>query len=270
MSKSPAETLTDGIDAVERARTAIVKNRNRQVRSKETRLALRSLAFAWFQSYRPSLASSVSGVDDLRDADAAFQALMDATDKNAAKSTYSASLSRAKSALSVLRRSVVVARPVLSDSGDAVPDFSPLASDVTMKGILERRWDECRRCIEAGANLAAVVMMGGLLEALFVARANKLIDKKALFRAKLTPLDAKTKKALDLRDWTLKAYIDIAHELGWITPSAKDVAAVLRDYRNYVHPEKERSHGVVLTDGDSAMLWQVTRSLARQLLDTGP
>lgn len=269
MNKSPAETLTDGIDAVERARAAIAKNRNRQVRSKETRLALRSLAFAWFQSYRPELAPSVSAVEALGDADTAFQALMDATDKNAAKSTYSTLLSRAKSALSSLRRSVVVVSSA-PDPGNAVPDFSPLASDVVMKNILERRWEECRKCIDARASLAAVVMMGGLLEALFVARANKLTDKKPLFKANATPIDAKTRKPADLRDWTLKAYIDVAHELGWITPSAKDVAAVLRDYRNYVHPEKERSHGVVLTDGDSAMLWQVTRILARQLLNTSP
>lgn len=269
MKRSPAETLTDGIDAVERARAAIAKNRNRQVRSKETRLALRALAFAWFQSYRPGLTASVSAVDALGDADGAFQALMDATDKNAAKRTYADVLARAKNALLALRRSVVTGGAAI-DPGDAVPDFSPLAADSTMKGILERRWEECRKCIEARANLAAVVMMGGLLEALFVARANRLIDKKPLFRTKSTPLDPKTKKPVDLRDWTLRAYIDVAHELGWITASAKDVAAVLRDYRNYVHPEKERSHGIVLTDADSTMLWHVTQSLSRQLLGAAP
>ena len=36
-----------------------------------------------------------------------------------------------------------------------------------MRGILGRRWEECRKCIAADAPLAAVVMMGGLLEALF-------------------------------------------------------------------------------------------------------
>lgn len=269
MMRSPAETLTDGIHAVERARAAITKNRNRQVRSRETRTALRALAFAWFQSYRPGVAASVSAVDALGDADGAFQALMDMTDKNAAKSTYAEVLLRAKKALLTLRRSVVIGVPVV-DPGDAVPDFSPLAADSAMKSILERRWEECRKCIEVGASLAAVVMMGGLLEALFVARANKLTDKKPLFKTKSTPLDGKTKRPIDLRDWTLRAYIDVAHELGWITPSAKDVAAVLRDYRNYVHPEKERSHGIVLTDGDSTMLWQVTRSLSRQLLKAVP
>ncbi len=136
-----------------------------------------------------------------------------------------------------------------------------------MRGILERRWDECGRCVNAKAHLsAAVVMMGGLLEALFVARANRMADKSPLVKASSAPVDSKTKKVLDVRDWTLRPYIDVGHELGWITKSAKDVAAVLRDYRNYIHPEKERSHGVVLNEDDATMLWGVTKSLVHQLL----
>jgi hypothetical protein len=60
----------------------------------------------------------------------------------------------------------------------------------------------------------------------------------------------------------------VAHELGWITKSGKEVAAVLRDYRNYIHPEKERSHGIMLTSADSAMFWEITKLLARQLLQS--
>ena len=108
--------------------------------------------------------------------------------------------------------------------------------------------------------------MGGLLEALFVARANLLTNKAALFKAKSTPMDFKTKKPLALTEWTLRPYIDVAAELGWITSSGKDVAAILRDYRNYIHPEKERAHGVNLNEHDSSMFWDVTKSLARQLL----
>jgi hypothetical protein len=135
-----------------------------------------------------------------------------------------------------------------------------------MKGILERRWEECRKCVAADAPLAAIVMMGGLLEALFVARANRLSDKSPLFKSSSVPIDPRTKKPLDLRDWTLRPYLDVGYELGWITRSAKEVAAVLRDYRNYIHPEKERSHGIALSAHDSSVLWQVTKGLVRQLL----
>jgi hypothetical protein len=109
-------------------------------------------------------------------------------------------------------------------------------------------------------------MMGGLLEALFVARANAMTDKGPLFRATATPVDTKTKKPLQLKEWTLRPYIDVAHELGWITRSGKDIAVVLRDYRNLVHPEKQRSLGIELNDHDSRMFWEITKSLSRQLL----
>jgi hypothetical protein len=109
-------------------------------------------------------------------------------------------------------------------------------------------------------------MMGGLLEALFVSRANKLSDKATLFTSAAAPIDSKTKKPLDLRQWTLAPYIDVGHDLKWISRSAKDIAVILRDYRNYVHPEKERSHGVVLSPDDATMFWEVTKTLSRELL----
>lgn len=109
-------------------------------------------------------------------------------------------------------------------------------------------------------------MMGGLLEALFVARANKLPDKSALVNAASAPKDKSTGKTLNYQEWMLDSYIKVACELNWITESAKDVADVLKEYRNFIHPEKERRHGVVLALNDSSMFWQVTKALARQLL----
>lgn len=109
-------------------------------------------------------------------------------------------------------------------------------------------------------------MMGGLLEALFVARANKMNDKKPLVGATSAPKDKTTGKTINYQEWMLDSYIKVGQELGWITGSAKNVADVLKEYRNYVHPEKERRHGVVLDLNDSEMFWSVTKSLTRQLL----
>jgi len=109
--------------------------------------------------------------------------------------------------------------------------------------------------------------MGGLLEALFVARANAMPDKAPLFKARQAPIDRKTRKPLPLAEWTLRGYIDVAHELGWITRSGKDIAVVLRDCRNLIHPEKQRSLGIELSEHDSKMFWEITKSLSRQLLN---
>jgi len=79
-------------------------------------------------------------------------------------------------------------------------------------------------------------------------------------------IDKKTQKPLQLGEWTLRPYLDVGAELGWITRPAKDVGAVLRDYRNYVHPEKERVHGITLNTHDAAMFWELTKSLCHQLV----
>jgi hypothetical protein len=62
----------------------------------------------------------------------------------------------------------------------------------------------------------------------------------------------------------------VAHELGWITVSAKDVGAVLRDYRNYIHPQKQLSHGVQLTPEDATLFWEISKSISRQIVRKAP
>jgi hypothetical protein len=108
-------------------------------------------------------------------------------------------------------------------------------------------------------------MMGALLEALLLARANRLNDKSKLFLSKSVPKD-KGGTALPQRDWTLANYIDVGHELGWLRQSARDVGVVLRDYRNYVHPAKELAHGVHIEQADSEMFWLLFQSLASQIV----
>lgn len=100
-------------------------------------------------------------------------------------------------------------------------------------------------------------MMGALIEALLLARVNRLQDKSPVFKANSAPKDKKTRQTLPLGKWTLHDYINVAHELSWIRQPARDVSVVLRDYRNCIHPAKELSQGNSINDQDSAMFWVV-------------
>jgi hypothetical protein len=264
---TPPEAIETCLQEVERARARVSRLRSKQITKVDDRDYLKSVAYSWFKSHRPVIEAAVPHTS-LETVDTRLKDVLGATARSSARSTYLSRLNEAKKALTALRGSSLVPSRVLTSVNDAAPDFTPLAADPAMKSILQRRWTESQTCLRAGAPLAATVMMGGLLEALFVARANIMTNKGALFRAKSTPIDAKTKGPLPLTEWTLRPYIDVAAELGWISRSGKDIAAVLRDYRNYVHPEKERAHGVALDDHDSAMFWDVTKSLARQLLSS--
>lgn len=129
-----------------------------------------------------------------------------------------------------------------------------------MQVILAQRWRECVICVNSGAPLAATVMMGGILEGLLLATINQLSNMAPVFTATSAPRD-KLGKTLPLKDWTLKNNIDVAHELKWITTAAKDISEVMRDYRNYIHPQKELSHGVTLVEADAQMLWEIAKKM---------
>jgi hypothetical protein len=251
------------MDELLKARKWISRGKSNQVGAAPELDLLKSVAYTWFNRHRENIGRSCNE-SELLEIDTALRSVLDSTARRAARSTYIEALKVAREALVTLR-SGIMGRSA-APSTDAPPDFSPLATDDRMRQILVRRWDECQRCFRAEAHLAATVMMGGLLEALFVARANQLADKSPLFKCRSTPIDSKTKKPLALPEWTLRPYIDVAHELKWISQSGRDVGSVLRDYRNYIHPQKEYSHDVNLGQHDSQMFWEITKSLCRQLL----
>lgn len=108
-------------------------------------------------------------------------------------------------------------------------------------------------------------MMGGILEGLLLAKINQLPNMAPVFTATAAPRD-KAGKTLALKEWKLKNYIDVAHELKWITTTAKDIGQVMRDYRNYIHPQKELSHGISLVHGDALILWEIAKGMILQIL----
>jgi hypothetical protein len=262
---SAVDVVEDALREIDAARKRVTSGNSKQITRADAIDYLKSVGFAWFKSHRPELIAKAPATE-LSAVDGHVERVLMATEKASARTTYVAALKDAKAALIALRSSLLIAPATLGPGFAPPPDFGRLASDPVMRGILVDRWNECQLCLQAEAHMAATVMMGGFLEALFVARANQLADKGPMFRAKVTPIDPKSKKALTLSEWTLRHYIDVGQELGWISRSGKDVAAVLRDYRNYIHPEKQRSHGVTLNANDSAMFWEVTKSLTRQLL----
>lgn len=259
------EHVESAISEVTRARAAVAKQKSAQVKNADELDSLRATALAWLQTHRPH----VHGVS-LDAIDAAYRKILDSTAKFAARTTYLAALKAAKDALVEARREIAAAPLAhVVASNEPPPAFSALSADTAMQAILNRRWTEVQQCMSAGANLAATVMMGGLLESLLLARINLEPNKSQVYTAKNTPKD-KVGKPLPLSDWKLVAMVGVGHDLGWITKSAKDVGNVLRDFRNYVHPHKEHTDGVVITDEDARMFWDVCKAITRQVLVSVP
>lgn len=261
------QAIDAALQQLAKLRKLILKNkRSQQVRTIEETSVIGATAHTWFNNHRPVL-TAICGDADLKDIDQRYREILSWSSRGILRSHYIAQFKTVKSMLVEYRSQNMLKLAIPSShTSDQPPAFAPLISDSKMQAILIRRWTECVDCLNAGAPLAANVMMGGLLEALLLARIHRELNKSPIFAAAGSPKDRKTGKPLPLQEWTLHSYIDVAHELGWISHSAKDVGEVLMDYRNYIHPYKELSHGVVLTKDDAVILWEVGKSVSKQVL----
>lgn len=261
------DTIDAAIREAESLRKNLKKSNTKQVGSKSERDIAKATALAWFNNHLPSLSRTI-GSEQCDCVSTLFQKLLTFTDKSTTRSKYYDILKSIKSELFVLRPFVVDSGVMIqpTHSSDAPPDFSSLIGDPKMQKILVERWKECVACLNAQAPLAATVMMGGLLETLMLARFNCETDKTPIFLASTAPKDKKTKKTLQFKEWTLRHYLDVGHEMGWISRSTKDVGEVVRDFRNYVHPYKQFSHNVVVGPNDARLFWEISKEITRQLL----
>lgn len=255
----PSDTATAALGEVDTLRNALRQKKSVQVSSKDECDLVKATALTWFNTHRKTFDA---GLSEATAADGIFRKLLAAGDRQTSRKLYLAMLKQLRHLLIALRTAVVtVAAP--NPANDA-PDFTGLAN-AEMQAVLIGRWNECIRCIGASAPMAATVMMGGLLETLLLARINRETNKAPIFTAATAPKD-RAGKTLPLSDWGLKDYIAVCHELSWIGVSAKEVAVVLRDFRNYIHPNKQLTHGVHLNDDDAVLFWDVSKTITRQLL----
>lgn len=265
----PVASVDDAMRALEHLRGRLRRNTSAQVRSRGELDLIEATAYAWFQTHRVDL-QGLRQSDRLEVVDDGFRTLLQYAGRATAREKYKAQGKILRASLVDLR-SHILDPAVFGPDGDdddfsqPPPDFATLVPDPAMQAILNRRWEETKTCLRADAHLAATVMMGSLLEALLLARINRMPNLRKVFTALAAPKDRQG-KTKPLGDWTLRHYIEVGHELGWVSQSGKDVGAVLRDYRNYIHPHKELSHGVSLSGEDTSMFWKIFTSLAGQVL----
>lgn len=209
--------VDSAINELENIRKAVYKSNGNQVRNIDLIGMLKATAQTWFHLHRQTIFKHFKSLD-ASEIDSCYKNILAATTKFASKRTYTENIKLLKIHLIELRALVLTTEDKSNSplTEDLAPDFSPLAGNQQMREILARRWNECIKCVNANAHLAAIVMMGGMLEALFVARANKMKDKSLLINASHAPKDKNTGKTADYQTWMLDSYIKVAHELKWI------------------------------------------------------
>ena len=266
---TPQQAVDSALQEAKKLRNNLKKKKTIQITSGEETQLIQATVHAWLKNHREILLKVIE-TSKLKELDDIYAELLMSSKRASSRSRYDSLLKNLKDNLMTLNETNLEALWKEDDNKqnqDNPPNFSALISDPKMQTILTNRWIECVKCISSEAPLSACVMMGGMLQGLLLAKINQLPDKGPVFKAKCAPKD-KLGKALGLNEWGLKDYIDVAHELGWISRTAKDVSAVLRDYRNYIHPQKELSHQIVVNPKDSKLLWEIAKNVARELISS--
>lgn len=104
--------------------------------------------------------------------------------------------------------------------------------------VLQGRFEEAKRCLQADAPLATIFLCGSVLEGLLLGVA--CTNPQQFNQAPNSPKD-KAGKVKPLPEWTLAQFIDVACELGHLKLDVKKFSHALRDFRNYIHPYQQLS-----------------------------
>ena len=144
------------------------------------------------------------------------------------------------------------------------PDLSVLVGDAPkLTCIIKRRWGESQRCQQAEADLAAVVLMGSILEALLLTRCIK--SPAVANRSSRAPRTKDKSRVERMHDWSLNSLIDVAVDVGWLNSDRAKFSHALRMSRNLVHPWAEMKEGTSFDEGTCRTCWEVLRSSVADL-----
>lgn len=143
------------------------------------------------------------------------------------------------------------------------PDFLSLNLEPGIGEILQSRWIEAQRCVDAAAYLAAIIVMGSLLEGLLLGVFRK---KPAIANTCASaPRDSKTGKVKPFADWSLAEMIDVAHSVAWLGLDVKRFSHALRMFRNLVHPYEQMAVRATPDEDTCKISWLVVQAAVNDL-----
>lgn len=114
-------------------------------------------------------------------------------------------------------------------------ELSALPRELTAQQVVEARLAEIERCLEAGAPLAVIFLVGSTLEGLLMelatAHASTFVSSPSAPSVRGTPRP--------IQSWTLAELITVARALGVLSEDVARHADQVRNFRNYIHPRQQ-------------------------------
>lgn len=261
-----AGLFDSAIQEIDRLKRHLSKQQVQQIRAVTDCELIRAYSLAWNHTHRVEV-QKILTTEQLAKVDSLYEKMSTATYRATSKAVYVDLLKEIRTELLLIQGQAFITP--ISSSDLKIPNISKLVQNAEMAGILTRRMQEVLNAIEK-SSLTATIMMGAVLEALFLARINLLTEKKMLFALKATPKN-KEGKALELKEWGLNDFIEVSYEMGWIRKPLRDISTVLRDYRNIIHPVKELTlmremkTDILVNSSDAKMFWRVFFEVSEQI-----
>jgi len=114
--------------------------------------------------------------------------------------------------------------------------FSSRLFDAEFVDILNNRISELQKAIKNEMPLSAILLIGSTLEGALFMVAMKYPRK---FNTAVSAPKNKEGKVFPFGAWTLNNLIEVAFELDILKRDVKDFSKVVRDFRNFIHPNEQ-------------------------------
>ncbi len=141
-----------------------------------------------------------------------------------------------------------------------------LCFDSAISNVLEKRLIESEKCFSSEAPLASILLIGSIMEGLFLGFA---IKNPSLFNKAITAPKDRDLKVKKLSEWTLSNFIDVSKELGVVSDDVSKFSHVVRDFRNYIHPYQQMSSQFFPDKNTALICYQVLRATMAQIFNFG-
>ncbi|EEJ5118200.1 hypothetical protein CG651_001764 [Salmonella enterica] len=144
-----------------------------------------------------------------------------------------------------------------------VPDFLSLGLESGVGEILINRWEEVQKCVDAGAHLSAIIIMGSMLEGLLLGVCQR--NPAVVNRCPSAPKHKDNGKVKHFAEWKLSELIDVAHQVGWLDMDVRKFSHSLRDFRNLIHPYEQMVTKVYPDEDTCSISWLVVQAAINDL-----
>jgi hypothetical protein len=142
-------------------------------------------------------------------------------------------------------------------------DVDSLGLQTDICEIIKSRLKEIEVCVSGNASLAAIILIGSILEGVLLNMANAYPQQ--FNQSLVAPKNTGTGKVLPFVNWNLNSFIDVAFDIGMLNKDVKKFSHVLREFRNYIHPYQQMSSQFYPDKQTSVICFQVLKAAINQI-----